>query len=265
MKLILLSLFISTLLFAVQEGKIEIFNKRVETWTNPDCRLANTCDLKEFKLYFHDYRIWITDQWQYGSKIYTSYQTDKVENLEKYAIVQFERGCVFNSKSNTDKAIRFVVESFNETVPYKFTDWVIDSFDDDPVWWSYAGNDHGIRHYYYTWPIIAGIFNDDNDKLYGVEKPTIPLLYTSYLPMQFFKSSLGEAVNISLGYKTCIYKTDQVITSTTRDNIGLDEGTSVMPLHCFDWDSIFVYNYKTKKVERKTKLDDFCLDRIWIE
>jgi hypothetical protein len=266
MKILLVILLFATLLFAVEEGKIEILNQKSEAWNNSSCQTSSTCDLKEYKLYFHDYRIWVQGQWQYGSKIYTSYQTDKVENLEKYIIVQFERGCVFNS-TPTKKYIQYATESFNETVPYKFPTWVIDSFDSDPAWWSYTGEDHGIRHYYYSWPITPGVFDDNNDKLYGVEKPTIPLLYTSYLPMQFFMSSMKEAINISLGYKTCIYKTDQVITSTTRDNLGLDNGNgvTVMPLHCFNWDSLFTYNYKTKKVERKIKIDSFCQDRIWIE
>ena len=70
---------------------------------NPDCRSTYTCDLKRFTLTTSVYEVWFSDDPNYptyGNGVIMEYETDSVDALEKYAIVQFIKGCVFDSSKN---------------------------------------------------------------------------------------------------------------------------------------------------------------------
>ena len=66
------------------------------------------------------------------------YETDSVAALEKYVIVQFKKGCVFDTAKNREGKIRRIVAdtvaSFGEQIPFCFRQWVIDSQDTDPAY-----------------------------------------------------------------------------------------------------------------------------------
>ena len=145
-------------------------------------------------------------------------------------------------------------------VTFKFPNWVIDSVDVDPMYWS-TNQTEGIRHYSYAWNTVEDSFDQDTEKYFGIEKPTIPELYTEDLPGQSFVSELGSAVNLSLMFKTCIYKTKLVKPYNKRENIKLGKFFVVKPIHCFNWDSIFLYNHESYGFERKHQLDSFCLKK----
>lgn len=228
------------------------FNNKEEIFTNQSCAMTESCSLKEFKLTFNDYKIWVIDQYHFGSKIYASYTTDNIKDLEDYLIVQFIRGSQYYSQKKDDgdivNSFSYVVDSFNETIPFYFTDWIIDSYDVDPMFWSAVGEDFGIRHYYYHWK------DGDIEKSWGIEKPSVPTLYISHLPGQAFTSAISNtAVNVSLEFLTCIYKTKQVAPVNTRYNVKLGITEAIFPIHCFYWNSVFIYNHDTKQFERKFK------------
>ena len=64
------------------------------------------------------------------------YETDSLDALEKYAIVQFIKGCVFDSSKNGEgkinRNVTYTVTSFGENIPYCFPESVINSQDTVP-------------------------------------------------------------------------------------------------------------------------------------
>src|SRR4029077_7562093 len=94
---------------------------------NPDCRSTDTCDLKRFTLTTSVYEIWFSDDPNYptyANGVIMEYETDSVDALEKYAIVQFTKGCVFysskNGKSKINRNVSDTVPSFGEDIPFCF-------------------------------------------------------------------------------------------------------------------------------------------------
>ena len=77
--------------------------RRKQVFLNPDAASTDTCDLKRFTLTKLVNEIWFSDDPNhptYGNGVIMEYETDSVAALEKYAIVQFKKGCVFDSSKN---------------------------------------------------------------------------------------------------------------------------------------------------------------------
>ncbi len=146
------------------------------------------------------------------------YETDSVDALEKYAIVQFVKGCVFDSSKNPagkiTRNLSYVVPSFGERR------------------WNKPGS-----------------YDQETQKYYGAEKPTIPVVYLTDHPAGAFVTGTGVK-NASLEFKTCIYKAIDVPTETRRDNIGFAK-----PITCFEWQNAYVYDFDNGKFQ--TRLADF--------
>ena len=82
------------------KGHVHTLSETKQVFLNPDCRSVDTCDLKRFTLTTSVYEVWFSDDPiypTYGNGVIMEYQTDSVDALEKYAIVQFKKGCVFYS------------------------------------------------------------------------------------------------------------------------------------------------------------------------
>ena len=90
------------------KGHVHTLSKTQQVFLNPDCKSTDTCDLKRFTLITSVYEIWFSDDPNYptyGNGAIMEYETDSVNALEKYAIVQFVRGCVFDSSRNAQGKI----------------------------------------------------------------------------------------------------------------------------------------------------------------
>src|ERR671914_118961 len=101
------------------KGHVHTLSETKQVFLNPDCRSTDTCDLKRFTLTTSVYEVWFSDDPNhptYGNGVIMEYATDAVDALEKYAIVQFVKGCVFESSKNGDGKIdrnfSYVVPSF---------------------------------------------------------------------------------------------------------------------------------------------------------
>jgi hypothetical protein len=123
------------------KGHVHTLSKTEQVFLNPDCRSTDTCDLKRFTLTTSVYEIWFSDDPNYptyANGVIMEYETDSVDALEKYAIVQFTKGCVFysskNGKSKINRNVSDTVPSFGEDIPFCFPKWVIDSQDTDPAY-----------------------------------------------------------------------------------------------------------------------------------
>ena len=222
-------------------GHLHKVDQGQQTFENPDCSRTDTCDLKRFAITTSAYEVWFSDDPDhptYGKGTIIEYATDSVESLEKYAVVQFKKGCVFYSAQNGEgnlvgQGVRDLVPSFGAEVPFCFRDWVIDSQDTDPV---YNSDPEYGRFYLLRWN-KPGSYEQRTQKFYGAEKPKRPDVYLIDYPAGAFMTGSGVR-NVALAFKTCIYKAGDVPLETKRTDIHF-----ARPLHCFDWDNVYVYDF----------------------
>ena len=222
------------------KGHVHTISESKQVYASPDCRATDSCDLKRFTLTTVVYEVWFSDdpiRPTYGTGVIMEYETKTVKALEKYAIVQFKKGCVFHSSKNgagkIDRQISDVVPSFGEKIPFCFRDWVIDSQDTDPA---YNSDPEYGRFYLLRWN-KPGSYDNRTQKFYGAQKPRKPVLYMTDYPAGAFVTGTGVK-NVSLEFKTCIYKASDVPVETHRDDIHFAK-----PIACFDWQNVYVYDF----------------------
>src|SRR4249920_2954797 len=77
-----------------EKGHVHTLSETKQVFLNPDCQSTDTCDLKRFTLTTSVYEIWFSDDPNYptySNGVIMEYETDSVDAIEKYAIVQFTR------------------------------------------------------------------------------------------------------------------------------------------------------------------------------
>jgi hypothetical protein len=123
------------------KGHIHTLSSTRQEFLNHECLVSTACGLKRFAVTKTVEEVWFSDDPNhptYGSGVIMEYETDSVATLERFAVVQFVKGCVFySSKNGRGKISRTVIDtvtSFGEQVPFCFPDWVIDSQDTDPAY-----------------------------------------------------------------------------------------------------------------------------------
>jgi hypothetical protein len=246
--LILLSSFLAATSYGDFTGKghVHTHSEKKQVFLNPDCQSTHTCDLKRFTLTTSVYEVWFSDDPNYptyGNGVIMEYETASVEALEKYAIVQFIKGCVFHSSKNAEgkitRNLSYVVPSFGENIPLCFPQWVIDSQDTDPT---YNSDPEYGRFYLLRWN-KPDSYDQQTQKYYGNDKPKIPVVYMTDHPAGAFVTGTGVK-DVALEFKTCIYKASDVPKETRRDNINFAK-----PLTCFDWQDVYVYDFAKQKFQ----------------
>ncbi len=227
-------------------GHVHTLSEAKEVFLNPDCRSTDTCDLKRFALTTSVYEVWFSDDPNYptyGNSVIMEYETDSVDALEKYAIVQFKKGCVFHSSKNRQGKIDWnvgdVVSSFGEKLPFCFPQWVIDSQDTDPA---YNSDPEFGRFYLLRWN-KPGSYDNRTQKFYGAQKPTSPVVYMADHPSGAFVGGV-DVKNVALEFNTCIYRASDVPIETRRDNVKFAK-----PINCFEWQNIYVYDFDNGRFE----------------
>ena len=228
------------------KGHVHTVSETKQDFLNSDCRPTASCDLKRFTLTTSVYEVWFSDDPiypTYGNSVVMEYQTDSVAALERYAIVQFKKGCVFySSKTNGGKITRKIndtVPSFGENVPFCFSEWVIDSQDTDPA---YNSDPKGGRFSLLRWN-RPGSYDERTQKFYGIQKPRRPVVYMADHPSGAFVSEIGMK-NVALEFNTCIYKASEVPEETRREDINF-----ATPLTCFGWQNVYVYDFDRGKFQ----------------
>ena len=228
------------------KGHVHTLSKTKQVFLNPDCRSTDTCDLKRFTLTKFVYEVWFSDDPDYptyGNGVIMEYETDSVNALEKYAIVQFIKGCVFDTSKNGEgkinRNVTDTVPSFGENIPFCFPKWVIDSQDRDPA---YNSDPEYGRFYLLRWN-KPGSYDDRTQKHYGAEKPKIPVVYMTDYPSGAFVTGTGVR-NAALEFNTCIYKASDVPAETRRDAVDFAK-----PITCFEWQNVYVYDFDKGKFQ----------------
>lgn len=221
-------------------GHVHTVSETQQVFLNPDCDPTDSCDLKRFTLSTAVNEIWFSDNPKYptyGNGVIMEYETDSVAALETYAIVQFKKGCVFETAKTSEGKIRRIVTdtvaSFGEQIPFCFRQWVIDSQDSDPAYNS--DPDYG-RFYFLRWN-KPGSYDNRTQRYYGAVKPKAPVVYMSDYPAGAFIAGSGIR-NVALEFKTCIYKASNVPSETRREEVDFAK-----PIHCFEWQNVYVYDF----------------------
>lgn len=222
------------------KGHLHKLSEIRQEFLNRDCHLSDSCDLRRFALITTAYEVWFSDDPDhptYGKGTMIEYETDSVAVLEKYAVVQFKKGCVYYSASNGDRAFRTAVRdrvpSFGADVPFCFRDWVIDSQDSDPV---YNSDPEYGRFYLLRWN-RPGSYDQRSQKFYGAEKPKRPVVYLADYPAGAFVTGTGVR-NVALAFRSCIYRSADVPIETHRTDVHF-----ARPIHCIEWDNVYVYDF----------------------
>jgi hypothetical protein len=222
------------------KGHVHTLAETKQAFLNPDCRATDSCDLKRFTLTKTVNEIWFSDDSEhptYTNGVIMEYETDSVAAIEKYAIVQFKKGCVFDTYQNRDGKIRRnisdTVASFGEEIPFCFERWVIDSQDRDPAY----NSDPGFGRFYLLRWNKPGSYDNRTQKYYGAEKPQKPIVYMADYPAGAFITRNGIR-NVALEFNTCIYKASEVPTETSRNNLDFAK-----PIKCFKWQNVYVYDF----------------------
>ena len=226
------------------KGHVHTLSETKQVFWNPNCQSTDTCDLKRFSLTTSVDEFWFSDDPNYptyANDAIMEYETDTVNALEQYAIVQFTRGCVFytskNGKGKISWNVSDTVPSFGEDIPFCFPEWVIDSQDTDPA---YNSDPEYGRFYLLRWN-KPGSYDGRTEKYYGAEKPRLPVVYMADYPAGAFVTETGVR-NVALEFKTCIYKASDVPIETRRDNIAFAK-----PITCLKWQNVYVYDFTAKR------------------
>lgn len=108
------------------KGHVHILSETKQVFVNPNCQATDSCDLKRFALTTSVYEVWFSDDPNptYSNGVVMEYETASVDAIEKYAIVQFNKGCVFYSSKDGNGTISrnasVTVPSFGEKFLFVF-------------------------------------------------------------------------------------------------------------------------------------------------
>ena len=185
-------------------------------------------------------------------------ETDSVQTIENYAIVQFIRGCQFSSyleNGHTYKTLDISRHHFAKVTSFQHRQWEIDNDEVDPIYTSDAL--YG-RFALLRWNHNPESFDAENTIFYGVKKPPHSVVFTTDLPGSAHLSPFGgnlHARNSSLEFQTCLFKTSDLPLTTTPEGRGVDLDQAIA---CFQWDHKFVYNYNSKSFISGGPIDPIC-------
>jgi hypothetical protein len=253
------SLLLLTLMVSTGHAAVSLSTKSVQTnkFTNPDCALTDTCDLKSFEVKVTQYGVKIdNDPETLGTKMVANYQTTKSSSIEKYGIGQFIEGCQYVSKLENGVVVNYPVikrEFMGEMISYFHPEMVVDGFIPDPLAWGEDAN--ASRHSTYITKEPSGDFTA-KDYYNGLNLPRDNRLYVIDRPgVAGYYANSERAYNISLKFKTCIYKAADV-----PKDVHFTNTTFATPLHCVEWASSNVYNYEKGIFETLPEISPYCTD-----
>jgi hypothetical protein len=232
-------------------------SKKVSNFTNSDCKKTDTCGLKSAEMRVIDYSILIkktaNDLPQYGTKMFASYETENLEDLETYGFAQFIQGCQYISKKEKNGEIKNYdvtqKEFMGSYINYSFPQMVMDGFNRDPLSWSFYPNRGRHDDYHVVDPSLdKGLYFKEyipkENRLYISDRPDV---------VGFYPDS-QRAYNMSVKFKLCLYKSADV-PKFLADIYKID---FAKPIHCFEWASSNIWNYEKGRFEKHNDIAPFC-------
>lgn len=193
-------------------------------------------------------------------------KTKSVADIEKFGIVQFIKGCRFQSEKQPDGKILKRTDTYSRMSAeglkdFVHKDWEVDTDNADPLY--SAIDDELSRYALFRWNTNPKDFENLDEAPYYLEQaPPHPVVFLTDLPSQGGRiqvppTELPKAANVSLEFKTCLFKIEDLPKSTDNKGSAIDKKKA---LACLDWDNKFVYNWKTNKIESPKTIDPVCLN-----
>lgn len=231
-------------------------------YPHEECEATKSCDLLEIgfwvKHFTREVKKTNTQELEAGSMLYAWYRTSSLDTLEKYAFVQYVRGCtyfVMNNEGESNAYFNAIEHGGVRHSPFCFPDWEIDMIARDPVYTS----EGDARHQYAQWTNIPRQFPTKYAKEYGEEKPLYPLLGMVDSPDRAFVRKWGNgrvlSYNTALEFRTCLYRTEDV----PRDMDPKGKITA-LPLRCVNWENKHIYDTETGRIESPSEVPAICRD-----
>lgn len=256
-----LALTLSLLTSAVAETRESLGGTRQKAiLSGQNCIPRPSCDLTEIEFRVEKYRYPPSAQSDvdlYNTEMYISYTTKDIDALEHYVFVQFIRGCVWTSgtdsrgvEENTFTVLRRHMPGGHIT--FRHSDWEIDSVDVDPVY--FTDGNASSRHYQYQWLPRSDEWRPGREgEWYGLKKPLFPKLFVTDAPQAAYVSASGDAVNTSLEFQTCLFYEKDVPKTLSPGSVGF-----ARPIQCFLWDHKFVYHRAEKLMVPEKEISRVC-------
>jgi len=225
-------------------------------WKNKKCKKTKSCKLKNFFIEVtpSKSRFSTKEKFDWKVSMVGGYETKKLRDLEDFAVVQFIRGCLFQTDKETlDRTIQGRSRDyFGESIPFVHWQWEVDSLDTDPMYASAPLTKEFSRHAYHRTNKPNHFVSQPNKRYYRDGMPEKPILYFADMPTGSFINNT-KVTSSNLEFKTCIYKTRDV--PIVSDTLGSELGK---PLHCFEWRSVYSYNPYTEEIEEMEEVHPIC-------
>ncbi len=176
------------------------------------------------------------------------------DKIEDTAVVQWIRGCVFSSDATGRKTLDVSRQHFGRIKTFKHPTWEIDSDSTDPIYSSYAP--HG-RFALLRWNQNPKSSDAETATYYAAKRPPHGVTFVTDLPASAFASKFNDAQNVSLEFRTCLFKTSDLPATTSPDGANLPEQSAIW---CVSWDHKFVYDFKSQTMTKPSQIDAICLN-----
>ena len=232
----------------------------VKTWTNPDC--ANmSCEVKAMRLYVDKFNDPVDKM--AGASMAVEIETSKPEQLKKYAVVQYIKGCLFETSVLGDHRIAYREYFGKKMQPFKHTDWELDSGTDaDPIYWSnpdagydelrgfeiprnsyYVNDNPAVTEKYGSW--AGKLSNLKTSKIFASDMPT-PSAWAT-------QNGMIQARISSLQFKICLHKISDIPARTDTPRLQVENA-----IVCMDWASNFHFDFMKKIFVEKNEIHKVC-------
>lgn len=245
-------------------GSIKELSKRTVVMPKPaDCRTLGICELKSAKMVEQKVKVLLPNERpefaSYMTGISFVVQVDKPANIPNFGVVQYLKGCMFESELMPDGTQQhrfiYVHKLFGKYELIHHDNFVIDSSDMDPLATSFEG--YG-RFDLYKWNANPKNIDSDAGTWYFDAKPPHGTVYKADLVAN---TGLVEgttnptARNSYLELETCLFKIADLPLTSDAQGTGVDRSKA---LWCAAWDHKFGYDFATHKVTKETAISPVC-------
>lgn len=196
----------------------------------------------------------------YLTDIRAVYKTQLPQQATDYGIVQFIRGCQWDS--NLESGI--VKNSFNvyrdhmgHYAPFIHPDWEVDTDSLDPIY----SSDYRFkvqkfpRHALLRWNTNPNSLDAETAIFLVEDFPKVSRVFVTDLPGSAFLSAPTAARNTSLEFRTCLFKVTDLPPTTDKSGSNIDLSKA---LACLTWDHKYVYDYKQKTFNTTGPISPTC-------
>lgn len=243
----------------------ELSRRTVQMPKMTDCKKNDLCDLKNVKLVERKIKVLLPNERPEFASYMTDFrfviQMDQVSSIPRYGVVQFLRGCMFQSEllpdGTVNKRFAYVHKNFGTYLPLRHDNWVVDSSHDDPVASSFES--YG-RFDLYRWNKDPKNLDADNANWYFDAKPPHGTVFKAELIantglMEGTKNPMAR--NSSLELETCIFKIGDLPTKSDANGTGIDKAKAIW---CSQWDHKFSYDFAKGQVIQEQGIHPYCAE-----